>query len=67
MNGIESPILSYSDPIQFSQVPPSEKTTPRSAVTFHTAAPSPRINAHREPPAYPAALSAAPKASVGPH
>ena len=22
MNGIESPILSYSDPIQFSQVPP---------------------------------------------
>ena len=24
MNGIESPILSYSDPIQFSQVPPLE-------------------------------------------
>ena len=25
MNGIESPILSYSDPIQFSQVPPLER------------------------------------------
>jgi hypothetical protein len=25
MNGIESPILSYSDPIQFSQVPLEEK------------------------------------------
>ena len=27
MNGIESPILSYSDPIQFSQVPLSEEKT----------------------------------------